>query len=143
MLGLLIILFLILFILTLIKPAKGLFWIPDVNKRSRWFSLLYLLAVIVVVVSFDDGLTDEERDHKRSVKMKLKKHQINTSAGNNSFQCKVNGDNIEGGKDEYIAKLATLRNGDVVDIRASVDEVSIGEWSHQINLILRGDIVWK
>ena len=65
------------------------------------------------------------------------------AAGNNAFQCKISGENIEGGKDEYIAKLATLSNGDVVDIRASVDEVSIGKYSNQINLILRGDIVWK
>lgn len=310
MLGFIIILLLVLFILTLFKPAKGLFWIPNINKRSRWFSLLYLLAIPLAIelVPASTYISPEERDHKRSVKMKLKKHQINTSAlsdediefiydslsnkdcverklddirkkydvepilidgdfefnyhghvlkaseafshdpnaraydpndnctdlygiqqklstlekevekkilakklkeerknattidimlsayrksvlaanqkykakippgstdpstwylikncriaqvteysawsgviivfaaGNNSFQCKVNGDNIEGGKDEYIAKLATLRNGDVVDIRASVDEVSIGEWSNQINLILRGDIVWK
>ncbi|MBG65623.1 MAG: hypothetical protein CMP73_03075 [Flavobacteriales bacterium] len=39
--------------------------------------------------------------------------------------------------------LATLRSGDVVHIRASVDEVSIGDYTNEINLILLGDIVWK
>jgi hypothetical protein len=308
--GLFFILFFFLFILTLIKPVKGLFWIPNIKKRSRWFALLYLLiAFIVMLVGASSNMpTEEERDHKRSVKLKLKKYQINTSelseedieliydslsnkdcverklddirkkydvqpilidgdfefnyhghvlkaseafshdpnasaydpndncsdiygiqtklaklekevekkilanklkeerknattidkmlaayrnsvlaanqkykakippgptdpstwyfikncriaqvteysswggitvvfaAGNNAFQCKISGDNIEGGKDEYIAKLATLRNGDVVDIRASVDEVIMGKYSNQINLILRGDIVWE
>ena len=36
--------------------------------------------------------------------------------------------------------LATLRSRDIVHIRAS-DEVSIGDYTNEINLILRGDIV--
>ena len=80
MFGLLMILFLILFILTLIKPVKGLFWIPDVNKRSRWFSLLYLLGAFIAMVIGASGPTSEENKHTRYVETKLKKYQINTSS---------------------------------------------------------------
>ena len=39
--------------------------------------------------------------------------------------------------------ILTVINRDVVDIKASVDEVLIGDYSNEINLMHRGDIVWK
>jgi len=74
------ILFLILFILTLIKPVKGLFWIPDVNKRSRWFSLLYLLgAFIAMLFGVGSSETSEETRHSWHVEKTLKEYQIDFS----------------------------------------------------------------
>ena len=43
----------------------------------------------------------------------------------------------------FFLYILILINRDVVDIRVSVDEVLIGDYSNEINLIHRGDIVWK
>ena len=43
----------------------------------------------------------------------------------------------------FFLYILILINRDVVDIKASLDEVLIGDYINEINLIHRGDIVWK